>query len=219
MGNKPKHKLKATGPANVPGLAYNAEEGALTFSVGNLPATSHFFAATDFQTVIQNGQLHVLFGSRSALDSKEQYRLAVEVVMPIKSAQVCLVKTIWEKPDMNGRKPFIESIKNEIASWPDAYKEDRKLGGACELPTEPNNFRPFAANFATSTTSIGQVMVDFFEASPDVVVGLLQGAFRRRDAQVRSIVGVIMSPLVALRFYENVQQLVSKIKLPEAKDD
>ena len=215
--SKKGRQLTSLGPTRGPlGMKFDPTESAFTVSLETLPAAEHFFYATNFLSAIQNGHFHLIVGFRSAVEQAGTFRLAIELVMPLKAAKKCLATSIWSSMSSNGRATFIESVKAEIVSNSAIYSNSSATDRETyQLPSDANSFRSFPANIATSSISHGQVMIEFFDAPPDMVVNMLHRSVVRANAQVRSVVGVILSPPLAMELFKQTKQVFDHLRIEE----
>ena len=205
---KPKSRNPATYSSvsgGIPGILPNADDTGFSFSTHNLPASDHFFYATNFQ-IRQIGQtLHLIFIQRSAFDDSDKARLAIEIAFPKSWAAKFLFDAIWNQPGLNGIGKFIDSVK----------LESDKSGGLATrgkdnfiLPIDPNCYRMFPANFVTCTLSSDQAMLEFFEVTPDTLVTLMYKRPIRPNEGVKSIVSVILSAALLQSLFITLKPLL-----------
>lgn len=212
MSNKNTHPaLRTKSPV---GLTFNPKEGSFAISVDAVPAAEHFFFASDFRLAIQDGQFHIIFGFRSPFDSSARPRLAIELAIPLYVAKRCFVDTISKQMSANGKTTFLQAVQAEVRTNNSIYTSpsEKSEKTVFELPTDPQSYRSFPSSLATSSICTGgQVMIEFLEAPPDMIVNYMFRATMRGNAQVRSVVGVILSPAVAVRFYEESDEMLKAV--------
>lgn len=174
---------------DIPGLL--AREGGVSFSTHNLPSSDHFFTASDFMVASDAENLYILFGQTShfAKADEKEFRLAIEIVFSRAHARDCFYTTIFEIPALNLDIPFINSLEATYNKY--AQTTTYSYGKGLAIPKDPSSFRKFSSNFATATTSSGQGLLEFFEASPDLLLNLTSGRQRRPNMGIKSVVSVL----------------------------
>ena len=77
---------------------------------------------------------------------------------------------------------------------------------------QDNRFRKFPANFVTTSMSLAQGMMEFFEAPPNMIVDMLHNKKTRPNASVKHIVSIIMQPALMLHFFNRTKGLLEPLK-------
>lgn len=210
-------EVQAITARDIPGILLNPGETAISFNAQSLPASDHFFFASDLVVTSHAGQLHVVFGQRPSISASKEFRLAIEIIFPLFNAVDFLYDNVWSKPGLNGAGLFIDSIRQSASLSnmfeDEAVKEPSQLADEeWTLPKDPNCFRMFPSNFAAVTISAGQSMIEFFEGSPDLMVSLTHQRSIRPNEGVKSVVSVILPPLLLLKFFETTRPILERCK-------
>jgi hypothetical protein len=198
------------GKAEIPGILIEKE--SISFSTHNLVSGDHFFIADDFRLVRKGDQIVILFGTISQFSTEKSFNLAIELSLPAKLAIDFLYRVIWERHALNSDKALVHVVEDMVA-------KDEAIFGAYDvrykdysIPREASNYRKFPSNFVTCAISHGQALLEFFEASPDIVVTLLHRRQVRPNSGVKNIVSVIMSQRLILEFFKELKVILEPFK-------
>lgn len=197
----------------MPGVTYITSENAISLSTHDLPASDHFFTATDFDLVVKEGNLIFLFGQASHFQQEESFRVSLEIMMPISFAIDVIYKSVFENPGANGVGTFIESVKKQVESV-------QKINGkgsaehSYRIAEGQNSHRVLSSNYAITSMSRGQAMIEFFEASPDLIVNIFHRGYSRPGDGLKPVIAVILSPVVLYKLLMKTEELLK----PSLKD-
>lgn len=184
-----------------------------------LPMSDYFFQANSFKMKRFGSNLIMQFGAQSAFpeDDDTEYRLAVEIVFPLETANKYLYDINWNQQSIGHKDSFgyivEQSVKDELANYvpPKEYKTPKG-----------SNFRSFPANVALMSLSIGQGAIEFFEAPPGLIVEAIhQKSGWRPNSDVRAILTVVLPPVELYRFLDSAREILKDIpvKYKDAKED
>ena len=197
----------------IPGIVLDS--AGFAFSAETTPAPEHFFPANHFMVKKAGASLHIVFGSRSAFSSSDDlfYNLAVEVDMPLSYASEFLYRAAYFHPTLTGPDHrIIDSLSKIKEGMEKNYgKNNFGLEVAYHIPSDQQRFRRFAANFAAISVSGDQTQLEFFEASPDLIVAIKHGRQGRQNQGVRNIVAIMMDSSLACVFFEKMKTQLADI--------
>lgn len=175
---------------SVRGLELSADRSSIGFVISELPASEHFFFATNFMIKPDGGQLYCVFGAISKFAASIKFDRAIEIVLPIELAKVFLVENVWEKEGANGVSTFGASLEKEIKKQPASNAKQNTF----EMPDNADNTRMFPSNLALASYASGQAMIEFLEAPPAIIAKLVADGPARPNESVSNLVSVIMDP-------------------------
>lgn len=173
------------------GLMKSADGTGYAVDWTELPASDHFFLATDCKVKRDGLGLKLLFGSVSAFETDpERFDLAVEIHFPINEGSLYLYKSVCQEVSGNGQSSFYDSVKAALV----------KLGGTTEVQSRnlglPSNksssFRIFPANFASWSFSGTQGLIEFFEVPPELIHLFLKKNKVRPGGGVKPVISIVM---------------------------
>jgi hypothetical protein len=195
--------------SNIPGLIFNKQKTAYSFSPHQLPASEHFFRSNTYMVTVGGGEIHFLFGQKSLFD-KEQKNLkaAVEISMPIQMAAIFLYETIHTLPSLSGDRTFFSILEDYIKAHPTSEKFECELG----LPSDTNLYRAFSTNYSMVAMSNGQAMLEFFEANPALIAHLSHGKPVRSHDGLKPVIAIILPPAMMRELFEKTKGLLEPHK-------
>lgn len=196
--------------AEIPGILIERE--SISFSTHNLVSGDHFFVADDFRLSRKGDQIIVLFGTVSGFSDEKTFNLAIELSLPIKLAIDFLYRVIWEKQSLSSDKTLAQVVEDMVAHDEAIFGEYRVRHTDYAIPREASNYRKFPSNFVTCSISHGQALMEFFEASPDIIVSLIHRRQARPNSGVKNIVSVIMSQRLLFEFFKEVKVILEPFK-------
>lgn len=186
--------INSTAARQVSGIKLTPDKSGFMLDWETLPAIENFFVATDFLVKRDLSSLVIIFGSVSAFEEHpERFDQAVEVRIPLYEAKTFLYEGSWEKPGSNGKEPFTSTLAHRTKPHAETVQRYK-----CQLKLPANkdaSFRKFASNFCSLTFSGGQALIEFFEASPDLLLFLMRGQALRPQAGLKIVMGVIIDPV------------------------
>jgi hypothetical protein len=199
-------------PASIkmpPGLVIDPSGTGIKFIPDQIPASKHFFFATDFMVVEDGSQIYMVFGSRSKFLKSNKFDRAIEIIFPKEFAFPFLVESVWETPSEKGLGKFIDSIELEAKKYASDLSPKQ-----CEfeLPSDTNSFRQFPANAAIASLASGQAMLEFLETSPGLLSALLNRGMSRPDDSVASLVNIIMEPIKLYQLFVKLKNIIKPIR-------
>ncbi len=195
---------------SVPGISFNREKTAFTFSHNDLPASDHFFRANDAHIKVEFGELNILFGQVSAFEDNEFYKAAVEISLPIELASIFLVETIFHQPSLDGEHPFSRALQEYLQH---SKLTERQVKAPLKLPVSHEMYRAFSANYASTALSKGQGMIEFFEANPSMIANLSQRNAVRRDDGLKPVIAIILPPDLLNNLFNKVKSTLDEYKV------
>lgn len=204
--------MSAANTKSVPGLILSSDRTSYSFAPNDLPASDHYFRANFFKSKIEFGELVLLFGQVSSFSNEERFKAAVEISFPIKLAVDILVRNIWDNPSMDGVSVFMEILEKHLETFPAYQYKDgggsRDLVRNYDLPLDTSTYRAFSANFVSASLSHGQAMLEFFEASPNLLANLVHSKNLRPNDGLKPVLAIILPPDVLAAFFRNTKNLL-----------
>src|SRR3989339_642284 len=195
----------------VPGIV--SDERGYMFSVHDLPTSDHFFYATNFKLIRKGDTFVILFGNQSSFSSMNHYALAIEIVIPMKSAIDFLFSTMWEIPSSVSNQSFGLTVQERVRKNNDIYGAEEIPDSDINLPEDPNCFRKFPANYVVGSISNDQALLEFFEASPATMIGLThRERVIRPNSGLKTVVSVLMSVTLLDKFLGEAKNILEPFK-------
>ena len=190
--------------SKIPGIRLH-QDGSIGFSPEDLPASTHFFDATHYSVDISGENCIMLFGQKSFFSKDNRYNAALEISMPRRFADLYLKKAVFEEPSLGGKEPLVKSIDGYYNALREQDGHD--INSVLELPSNPNSFRRFSANYVILSISEGQVVLEFFEIPPDIIVSLTYGKPVREGSRVHSVISVLTNISVIKSFFDDINTI------------
>lgn len=191
---------------DIPGIVKGTN--GFSFSSHNLPCSDHFFSASDYLLDMDSENVFILFGQKSRFrkEADGDFRLAIEIVFTRELAMDFLYKAVFEVPCINSDKPFFDAIQNSY----EVLSKNTKFhyGEVGNAPKDPSFSRTFSANYATASLSASQGLIEFFEASPDLIVNLITNNGSRPNMGVKSVVSVLAPASLLYHFFLDIKKLI-----------
>lgn len=210
MGKRQTEIANRTTNNQLSGLKLTPDKSGFTVDWESVPAMENFFVATDFRVKRELSSIVMIFGSVSAFESQpERFDQAVEIRFPLSEAKNFIYEGVWKRVGGNGKQPFAQSLMQRTKNFTEIVNSY-----SCKLDLPKNkdaSFRKFASNFCTMTFSGGQALIEFFEASPDLLHYLLRGQTLRPQSGLKVVMGVIIDPVRLLSLLNETKPILENL--------
>ncbi len=175
------------------------DENGMSISLNNLPVASHFFSCSDFKVKDIGSSIAILFGQRSAFSDTNILNTAVEVRLQKDFTLEAVYSNHYKRPSLKNEKPFIEVLHEILRSKSLEVKEQTN---DLKVPQTESAYRLFHVNYMNASYSNGQVLLEFFLVSPELISSLSQGYKPRENSRVKNIISIIGSLPVMTSFLD-----------------
>ncbi len=199
---------------SIPGIIVN-NDSSITFNSQLVPASEHFFKSNCFSVNVDGPELILLFGHKSIHSKSESLDAAAEIHFPIPEAKSFLYEAIWVTLGSNNMI-FADSIKISLEKS-NYFKYDPRKGflkdSSFSLPNNTDTYRAFASNNASMSFANSQCMIEFFEASPNLVANLAQKKVVKERDGLKPVIAILVSQDIFLNIFEEIKNILNTFEL------
>ncbi len=191
------------------GLVFNPTERSIAISPKHLEPATNFFCADHYKMKVSGSNLEIMFGQVNSFSEEEELTLVIQVAFPIQMAIASFHDMVWIHPGSSGLAPFSDTLKKVVEESASLFGENIRntIYDNFKLPSQKET-RKFAANFATCAYSSGEAIIDFYQASPQLIHYALNHNSIRPNEKIQNIFAVVMSLNLLFEFLVKCKSLL-----------